>query len=289
MNSTAQNHSETSSDSNDYSASAIVIGQTIAAARQEKDYSIKKVSDHIHIRPPYLIAIEEGRLNDLPGTIYIAGFIKAYAKFVDLDGEALLHRLNMAHQFQIKQTKTAPVLMPIPAEPDFVSKRVFWLSILISIVLIFAFYQWHQYNKSISLDDNFSELSETAVLPAETPDAIAPTTKGLSSEEETSTATIPAETAPTSEATAPTPEAATSTEGQYTETQVAATPTEEIQQQHTVIAESAVETPAAVAPEVAPLAAETHIPTVIATPEGHAIVSEAHVHHPAGVTVVEPE
>ena len=30
MNSTAQNHSETSADSNDYSASAIVIGQTIA-------------------------------------------------------------------------------------------------------------------------------------------------------------------------------------------------------------------------------------------------------------------
>jgi cytoskeleton protein RodZ len=284
MNSTAQNHSETSSDNNDYSASAIVIGQTIAAARQEKDYSIKKVSEHIHIRPPYLIAIEEGRLNDLPGTIYVAGFIKAYAKFVDLDGEALLHRLNMAHQFQINQTKTAPILMPIPAEPDFVSKRVFWVSVLISIVLVFAFYQWHQYNKSISLDDNFSEPSEpvtpaeTNVLPAETPATITPTTEVQSSSVETPAATIPAETASTPEVAAPS-----------TEVPVAATPAEETQQQPAVIAESAAETPTAAAPAVAPLAAETNVPTVIATPESHTIVSEANTHHPAGVTVVEPE
>ena len=284
MNSTAQNHSEISSDSNDYSASAIVIGQTIAAARQEKDYSIKKVSDHIHIRPPYLMAIEEGRLNDLPGTIYVAGFIKAYAKFVDLDGEALLHRLNMAHQFQTNQTKTAPVLMPIPAEPDFVSKRVFWLSILISIVLVFAFYQWHQYNKSISLDDNFSELSEpavpaeTAVVPAETPAIINPTTETHSSSTETPAAATPAETAPIPEVAAP------ATESQPTEAHIAAAPVETPQQP---AAEPVAEIPTATAPEVAPLAAEIHVPATL-TPESHAIVSED-THHPAGVTVVEPE
>ena len=52
-------------------------------------------------------------------------------------------------------------------------------------------------------------------------------------------------------------------------------------------AEPVAEIPTATAPEVAPLAAEIHVPATL-TPESHAIVSED-THHPAGVTVVEPE
>jgi cytoskeleton protein RodZ len=70
------------------------VGQVLTAARNEKKMTIWQVADQIHIRQQHLADLEEGRLDNLPGRVYILGFIRTYARLLDLDGEELIRRVS---------------------------------------------------------------------------------------------------------------------------------------------------------------------------------------------------
>lgn len=49
---------------------------------------VTEVAARIHIRAKYIQAIEEGRLEQMPGKVYARGYIVTYAEFLGLDAEA---------------------------------------------------------------------------------------------------------------------------------------------------------------------------------------------------------
>lgn len=70
------------------------VGQILAEARKEQNLTIQQVANKIFIRQRYLKDIEEGDLTDLPGRVYILGFIRTYARLLNLDGEELIRRMS---------------------------------------------------------------------------------------------------------------------------------------------------------------------------------------------------
>ena len=48
----------------------------------------------LHIRLRYIDALEQGRLNELPGLAYTRGYLQAYASFLGLDKEEVLRRFE---------------------------------------------------------------------------------------------------------------------------------------------------------------------------------------------------
>lgn len=66
------------------------IGQKLREARIEKGYTLDDLQQITKIQKRYLIAIEEGHFDALPGSFYVRAFIKQYAQTVELDSEALL-------------------------------------------------------------------------------------------------------------------------------------------------------------------------------------------------------
>ncbi|WP_225048804.1 helix-turn-helix domain-containing protein [Lacticaseibacillus kribbianus] len=66
------------------------IGQKLRTARIEKGYTLDDLQQITKIQKRYLIAIEEGRFDALPGDFYVRAFIKQYAETVGLDADALL-------------------------------------------------------------------------------------------------------------------------------------------------------------------------------------------------------
>lgn len=66
------------------------IGQRLRAARIEKGLTIDDLQQSTKIQKRYLIAIEEGQLNQLPGEFYERAFMKQYAEAVGLDSRELL-------------------------------------------------------------------------------------------------------------------------------------------------------------------------------------------------------
>jgi cytoskeletal protein RodZ len=70
------------------------IGEAIKTRRKELNISLKEVETATSIRMNYLQAIEEGDMQKLISPVYAQGFIKQYASFLGLDGEALLKEHN---------------------------------------------------------------------------------------------------------------------------------------------------------------------------------------------------
>ena len=73
---------------------AVAVGARLRAARVAMGRDRGDVTRDIRIRDAHLRAIEEGRLEDLPGPAYRAGFLRAYANYLGLDGAGLAERLR---------------------------------------------------------------------------------------------------------------------------------------------------------------------------------------------------
>jgi cytoskeleton protein RodZ len=88
------------------------IGQELSKARQRKGKRLSDVWLVLKIRPDYLVAIEEGRFDVLPGRVYALGYVRSYAEHLGLDAERLVDRLRT----ELAGPRTAPSLEhdPLP-------------------------------------------------------------------------------------------------------------------------------------------------------------------------------
>lgn len=82
------------------------LGQKLRQARIDKGYTIDDLQQITKIQKRYLLAIEEGNFDQLPGKFYVNAFIKQYAQTVGLDGQALLNEYQGTDQKQPTETTT---------------------------------------------------------------------------------------------------------------------------------------------------------------------------------------
>lgn len=70
------------------------VGPLLCATRMRLGKDLQDVARLLHIRYNYLVAIEDGRFEDLPGQAYAIGFVRAYAEHLDLDGDEIVRRFK---------------------------------------------------------------------------------------------------------------------------------------------------------------------------------------------------
>ncbi len=92
----------------------VTVGARLRAAREARGQSLDEIGRQTRVPVRHLVQIEDGRLEGLPAAPYSAGFVKAYARAVDLDPVALSHefRAELA-----EATTIAPRIVYEPYEP----------------------------------------------------------------------------------------------------------------------------------------------------------------------------
>ncbi|MEI9989798.1 MAG: RodZ domain-containing protein [Rhizomicrobium sp.] len=70
------------------------VGQDLRAARLRRGDDLATVSKSLKIRKDHLEAIEEDRLEQLPGRTYAVGFVRSYADYLGLDTQQCLERFK---------------------------------------------------------------------------------------------------------------------------------------------------------------------------------------------------
>ncbi|WP_370567426.1 helix-turn-helix domain-containing protein [Desemzia sp. RIT 804] len=70
------------------------VGEKLQEARKAKGYTLDDLQQITKIQKRYLIAIEEGNYNVMPGKFYARAFIKQYADTVGLNGDQLLEEYD---------------------------------------------------------------------------------------------------------------------------------------------------------------------------------------------------
>ncbi|MCH7752301.1 MAG: helix-turn-helix domain-containing protein, partial [Planctomycetes bacterium] len=62
----------------------------LAERRKHRNLSHERITQSLKIRPHFLASMEKGQWDELPGEVYLRGFLKRYAQFLGLDADALL-------------------------------------------------------------------------------------------------------------------------------------------------------------------------------------------------------
>jgi cytoskeleton protein RodZ len=86
-------------------------GELLLERRRQLQLDLDAVAEALCIKPAYLAAIEQGRTEELPGSTYALGFIRAYANYLGLDGERVLD----SYREEKTEIQTRPDLtLPMP-------------------------------------------------------------------------------------------------------------------------------------------------------------------------------
>ena len=90
------------------------IGEYLRRTRLSRRLDIAEISQELHIRREYLEALEHDDWDKLPGEVYGIGFLRSYARYLDVDADALAnYRRRLTGQREsVPATAAAP-----PQEP----------------------------------------------------------------------------------------------------------------------------------------------------------------------------
>ncbi len=82
-------------------------GEILVNARNRLGLSSEKVSQHLHLPFEVVKAIEDNRYDDLPEPTYVKGYIRSYARYVEVDPEPLI-RTYVSHLKPLPQFSVEP-------------------------------------------------------------------------------------------------------------------------------------------------------------------------------------
>ena len=117
---------------------AVEVGASLREARILLRRSLPDVARDLRIRHAYLLAIEEGRLEDLPGVAYQTGFLRAYGNYLGLDGDGLAEDLREARDAS-GDRDPLQVFSPID-EGHLPTRSIFLVAALLAIAVYGVWY-----------------------------------------------------------------------------------------------------------------------------------------------------
>ncbi|HHW41124.1 MAG TPA: helix-turn-helix domain-containing protein [Syntrophomonadaceae bacterium] len=82
------------------------IGEILREAREKKGLSLSDVENETKIRTKYLAALESEDFKEIPGEAYVLGFLRNYARFLELDADQIVN--SYKSQIKTSDTVTSP-------------------------------------------------------------------------------------------------------------------------------------------------------------------------------------
>jgi cytoskeleton protein RodZ len=124
----------------------IDFGSLLSEARKANKYTVDDISEHIKIPVNYIIAIEANDLAALPGATFARGYIRAYAKFLEISDKSIMEIYNQAAP--VDQAKNLKPRSNLPSEASSQSplfKTITMLLIIAGITaVIYGSFQYYQ-------------------------------------------------------------------------------------------------------------------------------------------------
>jgi cytoskeleton protein RodZ len=133
--------------SGDHDSEVQTVGQDLRAARLRRGDEIAQVSRALKIRKDHLEALEEDRLEDLPGKTYAIGFVRSYARHLGLDATAFVERFkrDISGRADDKSHEPAPI-----HQDDGRRLPQGWRIIAGAVLILLGWGAWHLLSPGLS-------------------------------------------------------------------------------------------------------------------------------------------
>ena len=145
-------------------------GQMLRAAREEKKWSLIDTEETTKIRVRYIQALEEEDYGILPGTTYVKGYLRTYAKQLGLNSDEII---ALYSDSSIPEAGPALELaqMQVKARPSWVRPLIIGSMAVLALVLVIVIAGLYQPGKKVA----DSSYSPTALPSAPIPAVVTPT------------------------------------------------------------------------------------------------------------------
>lgn len=120
------------------------VGHSLKVVRERRNLALTDVSARLRIRRPYLEAIEEGRFGELPGAVYVSGFLRQYAEFLGLDPDQVLKSYQAESDGAVQRTV---LNFPMP-RPEERTPRL-WLVVGALVVASVVYALWYRHQEAL--------------------------------------------------------------------------------------------------------------------------------------------
>ncbi|OGD17150.1 MAG: hypothetical protein A2Y69_10240 [Candidatus Aminicenantes bacterium RBG_13_59_9] len=123
------------------------LGQELKRERELRGISLREIADSTRINLRFLQAIEEDRLDALPGAFFIRAILRSYAKNIGIDENQVLNKYQEIYTFeeQLQYGESAKRPAPQPRPPFRLSLRRGWriaalAATILGLVLILFYF-----------------------------------------------------------------------------------------------------------------------------------------------------
>lgn len=141
-------------------------GAVLKSAREEKNISISSISGTLKLSLEKIENIEASDVSSLPPAAFTCGYLRQFAKLVELDEASIVHLYNLAIGVEIAEEPPGTVSdLPMQASSNDLGMRIVSYSLgLIVIILFVLWFQGSQENELSS--DTAIEVDVVADIPA---------------------------------------------------------------------------------------------------------------------------
>jgi len=169
-------------------------GEILKKRREELGIDIREAADALKISPEYLASIENDIFDKLPVAVYTIGYIRCYAKYLNVDAEPII--INFVSHLTTPKPST---IIPVSSSKRKVPLYFYGILVLVIGFLTFAVYTYTVKNRTdvMTAEKIRPSVEEKIPVPAARPaDAVAPVTVPVETKTEESKITEPVPTAP---------------------------------------------------------------------------------------------
>ena len=143
-------------------------GEILKKRREDLGRDIREIADLLKIKADYLAAIEDDTFAKLPPPVYTMGYIRSYAKYLDVDAESIIHYYTdySKNLSQPEHTTIIPVAYSQKKSP-----KIYYVALLLACAAAaFFFYR----------SSPLTGRKDAAKVPAGTPQVVVTAHSGVS-------------------------------------------------------------------------------------------------------------
>jgi cytoskeleton protein RodZ len=145
------------------------VGSQLRAAREQLGLSVDDVVSKIKLAPRQITALEADDFKVLPETAFVRGFVRSYAKLLQLDPQPLLDALPTAKGEQVK-TPQLHVDAPFPTERTLRRQNINLLIAAFLVALVIAgFAFWPKSASQPVVVEAIAAVSDAALVETQLP------------------------------------------------------------------------------------------------------------------------
>ncbi|WP_062268796.1 helix-turn-helix domain-containing protein [Endozoicomonas arenosclerae] len=147
------------------SSSGASPGEVLLAARQKAGLSVEQAADQLKVPESYILAIESNDFEKLPGLVFARGYVRSYARILELDCDAVVDHFDRYTGDSGVDTPHLKAGAPVSNRRP-MSPALAWGATLLTVVLVGAgsYYGWNSDKRTASEPEAVSQQQAPVII-----------------------------------------------------------------------------------------------------------------------------